>query len=487
MNSPNYIQNWVNGSFTEHRSGKHIEKFNPHDGKLLCYIPDSNVEDIDTAIEIVRPKASRWSETTPVRRGQILSDIVIGLRKHANILAECVAEETGKPPSDATAEVAGAILQGEFWAGEGMRMYGRSLTSGMPNKYSHTIRQPHGIVGLIVPANTPIANIAWKVFPALICGNTVILKASEDAPRVAELFGKICKESGLPDGVLNIVYGYGKFAGAAIVQHRNVSLISFTGSTKVGRWIAEVAGRRLARVSLELGGKNPFIVCDDADLEQAVFWASLSGFSNAGQRCASGSRIFVFENIYNEFLQRFVEKVKRLKLGVSQGDDLGPVINKNQQNNILEAIARASADGGIIHCGGNVPSDPNLKNGYYINPTIIDGLNSDHDVACRELFGPVVTVHPVKNIEDAVRLSNNLDYGLTAAIHTRNVDRAVWFAQRIKAGVANINLGTFGSEPHMPFGGIGESGNGTREPGVEALDVYSEIKNISFLMRQSLI
>jgi aldehyde dehydrogenase (NAD+) len=246
-----------------------------------------------------------------------------------------------------------------------------------------------------------------------------------------------------------------------------------------------VAGKRLARVSLELGGKNPLVVCDDADLEQAVHWAALSAFSNAGQRCAAGSRIIVFGSVYEAFRDKLVAKAQSLKLGVSAGCDLGPVINKRQQQSILAAIETARAEGGRVICGGAATPNPELANGYYIQPTVIEGLPIRAELSCKEVFGPVVTLHMVADMAEALQMANATEYGLTAAIHTRSVDRAMWFAQRVKAGVANVNSGTYGSEPHMPFGGFGASGNGTREPGVEALDVYSELKNISFLVRQN--
>lgn len=481
------IPNWVGGEESRPQGDAWLEKFNPHDGELLCQVADSSAADTRQAIAAAGQAFPAWSELTPVKRGQILADIVAAMKRRADELADCIALETGKPPQDAKGEVGGAILQAEYFAGEGMRLYGRSLTSGTPGKYSHTVRQPRGIAGLIVPANTPIANIAWKTFPALICGNAVVLKAAEDSPRIALLFAQLTKEADLPDGVFNVIQGRGQPAGAALVEDARVAVISFTGSTAVGRWIARIAGERLARVSLELGGKNPFLVCDDADLDQAAHWASLSAFSNAGQRCAAGSRILVFRRVYEAFRDRLVAKAKSLKLGVSAGCDLGPVVNKRQQQNILAAIEVAKTEGGHILCGGSAPSDPDLANGYYIQPTVIEGLSPSAELSCREVFGPVVNLYPVDDLVDALKLANATEYGLTAAIHTRNVDRAMWFAQRVKAGVANINLGTFGSEPHMPFGGFGASGNGTREPGVEALDVYSELKNISFLTRSSLI
>lgn len=288
------IGNWVDGLETRPEGNRWLDRCNPHSGELLYRVADSSARDAQDAIAAAGAAFPGWAELTPVKRGQVLFEIVAGMRRRADELAECIAVETGKPPQDAKGEVAGAILQGEYFAGEGMRLHGRSLTSGTPGKYSHTVRQPRGIAGLIVPANTPIANIAWKTFPALVCGNTVVLKAAEDAPRIALLFAQLGKEAGLPDGVLNVIQGCGQPAGAELVTNPRVAVISFTGSTGVGRWIAEVAGRRLARVSLELGGKNPLVVCDDADLEQAVHWAALSAFSNAGQRCAAGSRLIVF-------------------------------------------------------------------------------------------------------------------------------------------------------------------------------------------------
>jgi len=478
-----HIPNWINGGVAQPSGNTWLDKFNPHNGELLSRVADSNEDDVQNAILAAYEAFPLWAEWTPVKRGQILADLVEGMKRRRDELADCIAVETAKPPADAKGEVGGAILQGEYFAGEGMRLYGRSLTSGMVGKYSHTVRQPHGVAGLIVPANTPIANIAWKVFPALICGNTVVLKAAEDAPHIALLIGQLAKEAGLPDGVLNVVQGSGQRAGAALVTDCRTAVISFTGSTEVGRWIAETAGKRLARVSLELGGKNPFVVCDDADLEQAVHWASLSTFSNAGQRCAASSRIFVFRRVYEEFRNRFITKAKSLKLGVNAGCDLGPVISLRQQQSILRAIENAKAEGGVILCGGGSPSEAVLAKGYYILPTVLEGLKPKAEMSCREIFGPVATLHSVENLNEALNLANESNYGLTAAIHTRSVDRAMWFAQRVRAGVVNINLGTHGSEPHMPFGGFGASGNGTREPGIEALDVYSEIKNISFFIR----
>jgi aldehyde dehydrogenase (NAD+) len=481
------IGNWVQGEERTPCSGAWLDKVEPHTRRLMSRLAASADADVKAAVDAAGRALPGWSSTTPVARGNVLGAWARLMGGRQEDLSALVASETGKPPRDAAGEVGAAIAQGEFFAGEGMRLYARSLTSGMPGKYSHTVRQPRGICALIVPANTPIANIAWKVFPALICGNTAVLKASEDAPAIALAMARLATEAGLPDGVLNIIQGTGDPAGKALVEDPRVAVISFTGSTAVGRWIAQVAGQRLARVSLELGGKNPFVVCDDADLDAAVQWASASAFSNAGQRCAAGSRILVFDGIYDRFVERLTAKARSLKLGIEDGCDLGPVINERQHRTIFAAIERARTQGGRILCGGRSPANGALANGFYVEPTLIDGLPDGADLCQLEIFGPVATLHRVRDLRHALDLANATTYGLTSAIHTRNVDRAMWFAQRVRAGVVNINIGTFGSEPHMPFGGFGASGNGTREPGVEALDVYSELKNISVLVREPLI
>ena len=312
-----------------------------------------------------------------------------------------------------------------------------------------------------------------------------MLKSAEDTPATAALFADVAAAAGLPTGVLNVIHGLGGEAGAALVAHRDVGVVSFTGSTRVGREIQRVAGERFARVSLELGGKNPFVVCDDADLDEAARWAALSAFSNAGQRCASGSRIIVFDGIYERFRDRFVERANALRVGSTDADDFGPVINERQLESILNAVESARGAGASILTGGSRLTTSPLGGGYYIAPTIIENAPADHDVSCAELFGPVATLHRVRDLAEAIAQANNSPYGLTACIHTSNVDRALTFVDRVQAGVAIVNAGTYGSEPHMPFGGWKQSGNGTREPGTEALDVYSQLKDVYLNVRQA--
>lgn len=475
---PKQITNLIHGQQRQAIRSEWFDKLNPANGKLLCRVARSHEDDVSAAVEAARRAQPAWADTPPVQRGMTLHKIVDAMQSHHSEIASTVALETGKSYKDAFGETAGAIALGLFYASEGQRLYGRTTTSGTPHRYAMTIRQPLGVVGLIVPANTPIANVAWKVFPALVCGNTAILKAAEDTPATAWIFGKVATETGLPAGVLNIVQGYGEEAGAPLVAHPDVAVVSFTGSTEVGRMIQRVAGERFARVSLEMGGKNPFVVCDDADLDNAASWAALSAFSNAGQRCASASRIIVFDSVYDQFKDKLVKRTKQLKVGPTDNDDLGPVINSSQLTSMLRAVEQARAKGAIILVGGARLSDAEHRDGFYMSPTIIENVHPHDEISTMELFGPITCLYRVKDFEEALALANDSPFGLTACVHTRNIHRAMEFTQRVQVGVAAVNAGTYGSEPHMPFGGLKQSGNGTREPGTEALDVYSTLKGV---------
>jgi alpha-ketoglutaric semialdehyde dehydrogenase len=474
---PQVVPNWIGGRERAAESGDTFPKLNPHDGREICRVARSREADVRCAVSVAVEAFARWSRETPVKRGDVLYAVADALARRRRELAEIVALETGKSPSSALGETDGAVALGRFMAGEGQRMYGRTTTSGTPDRYASIVRQPIGAAGLIIAANTPIANVAWKVFPALVCGNAAILKAAEDTPLTAWLFAIIAHEAGLPPGALNVIQGYGAEAGEPLVAHPDVAVISFTGSTAVGRRIAQTAGARLARVSLELGGKNPFVVADDADLEAALKWATLSAFSNAGQRCAAGSRLIVFDAVYERFRDALVARARALKVGPTDGDDYGPVINQRQLDNILGCLEAAKREGATVLTGGDRLTDPEHRDGYYLAPTLLEA-SPETAISSTELFGPVATLYRVPDFEAALALANRSPYGLTACIHTASVHRATEFAQRVQAGVAVVNGGTYGSEPHMPFGGVKASGNGSREPGTEALDVYSSLKNI---------
>ena len=475
---PLVVNNWIGGAETAAVAGETFEKRSPHSGEVITSVARSRKEDTERAVNAALAAFDSWADTPGVRRGEILHEIVVALKNSSNLVAEIVAAETGKSFANALGEVNGAIQLGLFYASEGQRLYGRTTTSGVANRFAMTVRQPIGVAGLIIAANTPIANVAWKVFPALVCGNTAVLKAAEDTPITAWLFGKLAKEAGLPDGVLNIVQGFGHEAGQPLVENAQVGVVSFTGSTAVGRQIQQIAGARFARVSLELGGKNPFVVCDDADLENAVKWAALSAFSNAGQRCAAGSRIIVFESVYDKFKTMLVAAAEAQKVGPLDTDDFGPVINEKQLQNMISSVESAKKRGAVILTGGKRLIGEAHKNGFYMAPTLIENVAAEDEISDQEIFGPVAILYKVKNFGDALALANQSNYGLTASIHTKDMHRAHLFLGKVQTGVAICNAGTFGSEPHMPFGGRKNSGNGSREPGTEALNVYSELKDI---------
>src|SRR5262245_40305793 len=361
------------------------------------------------------------------------------MQQHRSALAAIVSRETGKSMKDALGETDAAIEMGFFVAGEGRRFYGRTTTSGVPDRTAMTVRQPMGVAGLIIAANTPIANVAWKAFPALLCGNAAVMKASEDTPCTAWACAVLFQEAGVPPGVYNTVHGFGEEAGAPLVEHEDVAVVSFTGSTSVGRWIATTCGRRLAKVCLELGGKNPFIVCDDADLERAVPLAVGSAFSNAGQRCASGSRMLVFDQIYDRFREQFVAAAEKIAVGNSDSDYYGPVINEEQLNNMLASVERAKKAGATVLTGGFRLADASHCRGFYVAPTILENVSGSDEITQSELFGPITCLYRVHDFEDALAFADASPFGLTAAIQTRDLNRAMAFVQRIRSGVASVN------------------------------------------------
>lgn len=466
------VPNLIDGKAVPAAGGEWLDNRSPATGEVIGRLARSGAADVDAAITAAAAAQPGWAATPPPERGRILRELGILMQRDAERLSALVAAETGKPMKDARGETGGAIEQAHFMAGEGRRLYGRTTTSGVANREVKMLRTPVGVAGLIIAANTPLPNVAWKVFPALICGNGVVLKASEDTPGSAHEVALLALEAGVPPGVFNVVQGLGAEAGQPLVEDPRVALVSFTGSTAVGRMIAATAGQRLAKVCLELGGKNPLVVCDDADLEQAAQTAALSAFSNAGQRCAAGSRIIVFDAVYDRFRELLVERASALKVGSGDDADLGPVINERQLTNMLDRIADAVAKGATVVTGGERLGG-DLAGGYHLAPTIIE--HSD-ELTATELFGPITTLHRVAGFDEAIELANSSPYGLTAAIWTASVHRGQEFVTRIRAGMASVNGPTYGSEPHWPFGGVGDSGTGWREPGTEALDVYSELK-----------
>jgi alpha-ketoglutaric semialdehyde dehydrogenase len=468
------VENVIGGEERAASGGGTFEKLAPASGEPISLVARSSAEDVAAAVAAAEAAQPDWADRPVEERGRILRRLAQLLERDRDPVAAVVSAETGKSPKDAKGETDGAIELGYFIAGEGRRFYGRTMPSATPNRSAMTIRQPLGVAGLIIAANTPIANVAWKVFPALLCGNAVVLKASEDAPETANVFARLAAEAGIPDGVLNVVHGFGEEAGQPLVEDPRVAVVSFTGSTAVGRLIARVAGERLAKVCLELGGKNPLVVCDDANLERSAEAAALSAFSNAGQRCAAGSRLIVFDAVYDRFRELLVERAQAQKVGPDDEHDFGPVINERQLEHMLAAVERAKVAGATVVTGGERLDRP----GFYLAPTVVEGAAADSEISCTELFGPITTLHRVEGFEEALAVANASPYGLTAAIWTASIHRGQEFVRRIVAGGVQVNGPTYGFEPHVPFGGQRDSGTGWREPGTEALDVYSDWKTV---------
>jgi acyl-CoA reductase-like NAD-dependent aldehyde dehydrogenase len=400
------------------------------------------------------------------------------LRANERELGEIVQTETGKPWKNAVAEVGSSADLGAFMEGEGSRFYGKTMTSPIPNRAVRTERSPIGVCAAIMPFNSPLAGVAWKAFPALLCGNAVVAKSHEQTPYTAIAFGKLLKEAGLPSGLYSVVQGLGDEVGPPLVDDPRVGLVSFTGSVPTGKRIQHMVSARpvLAKVCLELGGKNPLVVCDDADVRLAAEHAVASAFIDAGQRCAAGSRIIVFDAVYDAFRDAMLARTAAMKVGSGPQDDCGPVISKQSLDRLLRSVEGAVSRGGRVLTGGHAVKA--LAPGYYMAPTILDNVSHDDELSQQEQFGPITCLYRVKGFDEALALANATSFGLTGAIHTLNSSRIEQFIARYRAGLVSINGPTYGAGPHMPFGGIKNSGNGFREPGTESLDVYCEWKTV---------
>lgn len=475
------IKNYIADEWLDAISGKTFANVNPHNGAEICRVAQSGADDVQLAIAAAKTAQPSWANMTPVTRGDLLRSVALHMMERKEEIASIVAKESGKAVAHALGETQAAIEMGLFISGEGRRNYGKTMGASMPNRQVMTVRQPLGVAALIIASNTPIANVAWKAFPSMFCGNASILKPSEDTPCTAAIFAGICAEVGIPAGVFNVVQGLGAEAGVPLVASHDVDLVSFTGGHETGSVINRIAGERLAKVCMELGGKNALTVCDDADLDNALQWVLASAFSNAGQRCAAGSRIIVFDAIYDVFRDRLVDAVKALKMGVSDQDFLGPVINQRQLDNMQEAVNRARDEGANVLIGGERSRMPEHAGGYYMEPTVVENVSADAAISHDELFGPITCLYRVSHLDEAIALANDSQFGLTSAIHTTNLHRAMEYSNRVQAGVVVVNGGTHGSEPHMGFGGVKNSGTGWREAGLEALDVYSDWKYINLI------
>lgn len=478
MSYPTFVPHWIADVAVTPRETAVFEKRNPANDQVIAQVARGGAAEVAHALSSAAGAAEAWGRMPVPRRGAILGSAAQLLREREQEFGAIIRAETGKPWKNAVAEVASSADLAIFMEGEGSRLYGKTLPSPIPHRTVQTLRSPIGICAAIMPFNSPLAGVAWKAFPALLCGNAVVVKSHEQTPYTAVAFGQLLKDAGLPVGVYGVVQGYGPDAGAPLVQDHRVGVVSFTGSSATGKLIQKMVSERdvLAKVCLELGGKNPFVVCDDADIELAVEWAVQSAFIDAGQRCASGSRILVFEGTYDAFRTAFLARVAKVKVGSGADDDCGPVISRANLDRLVAQVGAAVGRGATLVTGGQPVAS--LAPGYYLQPTVLENVSPQDEISQQELFGPVTCLYRVADFNDAVRLANGTHYGLTGAIHTSSLHRAQEFITRYQGGLVSINGATFGSGPHMPFGGVKNSGNGFREPGTEALDVYTELKTV---------
>jgi len=478
MSYPAQVNHWIDDGEVEAAGGQRFEKRCPIDDRKLACVARGSVADVARAVESATRASAAWGRLPPPARGEVLGRAAALLRAAATEFAAIIRMETGKPLKSAAAEVSASADLALFMQSEGSRFYGRTMTSPIPNRTVRTVRAPIGVCAAIMPFNSPLAGIAWKVFPALLCGNAVVAKSHELTPYTAVAFGRLLKDAGLPAGVFAAIQGSGAEAGAALIEDPRVGIVSFTGSVPTGKLIQKTVSERpvLAKVCLELGGKNPLIVCDDADLELAAEQAVASAFVDAGQRCASGSRIIIFDRVYEPFRALMLTRAAALRIGSGAEDDCGPVISRASLERLQRAVAGAVARGARVAAGGAAVGA--LAPGYYFAPTILEDVDMADEVSQQELFGPLTCLYRVASFDDAIDLANATAYGLTGAIHTFNSNRIEEFIARYRAGLVSINGPTYGAGPHMPFGGVKNSGNGFREPGTEALDVYCEWKTI---------
>jgi len=478
---PAEFKNYIDGQWRDALKGRRFENRNPANWEeVLGTFPDSGAEDIDRAVRSAAAAYDAWRLTPAPKRGEIIKRAGDLLVKYKEDIAREMTREMGKVLLETRGDVQEGIDTAYYAATEGRRLFGHTAPSELPDKFNLSIRQPLGVAGVITPWNFPMAIPTWKIFPALVCGNTVVFKPAEDTPATAVRFVEILLEAGLPEKVIQLVNGYGPSAGMPLVEHPEVKLISFTGSTPVGKLISSLASKDLKRVSLELGGKNAQIVMPDADLDLALDGVLWGAFGTAGQRCTATSRLILHEAIHDKFLAMLIKRAEKLRLGngLDPATEVGPVINQKQFDRILSYLKAGKDEGAKLETGGERYTDGACKNGFFIRPTIFSNVNAEMRIAKEEIFGPVLAVIKIKTLDEAVRVHNNTKYGLSSSLYTRDVNAAFRAIRDIEAGITYINGPTIGAEAHMPFGGVKETGNGHREGGWPVFEFFTEIKTV---------
>ena len=470
-------QNYIDGQWSDSVSGETYTITNPaHKSQVLGRFQRSNNEDAVRAIEAARNALDGWASTPAPQRAAILFKALQLMEARGDELARSITIEEGKPIGDAMGEVKRSMNITEYAAGEGRRMFGNTTPSELPNTVAYTSRRPLGVVGIITPWNFPLAIPAWKIAPALICGNTLVFKPASATPMTAVALTKIFEDAGLPPGVLNLVTGPGGSVGNTIVDHPDVSGVSFTGSTEGGTALYTRATQTLKKVQAEMGGKNAVIVLEDADMDSALGGIVQGAFGSTGQRCTATSRVVVQESVYDAFMTELIERTSKLTVGdgLDPAMDIAPLSSQSQFNTVMEYIGIGAEEGATIAYGGNPRTEGDLDEGYYVEPTIFTNVDTNMRIAQEEIFGPVLTVFKAADLEEAVSITNNVKFGLSSSIYTMDIPQAFRYIDTVETGIVHVNSPTLGGEVHLPFGGMKESGVGTREQGTEAINFFTE-------------
>jgi acyl-CoA reductase-like NAD-dependent aldehyde dehydrogenase len=479
--APRIYKNFINGEWVDSRGGSAYENRNPaNTDELVGMFVSSTSADVDAAVDAAKAAYEKWRLVPAPKRAEILFRAAELLVQRKEELSKDMTREMGKVLAETRGDVQEAIDMTYYMAGEGRRLFGQTTPSELPNKFAMSVRQSIGVCGLITPWNFPMAIPAWKMMPALVSGNTVVLKPAEDTPLSSYNLVQVLAEAGIPSGVVNLVSGDGPNAGAPVSRHSDVPVISFTGSTAVGRLIAQTCAPDFKHCSLEMGGKNIIIVMDDANLDLAVEGAVWGGFGTTGQRCTAASRIAVHKSVYGEFVSRFVERAKALKVGdgLDATKEMGPCINEQQLKTVMEYVEIGKNEGAKLLAGGNRLDSGAHAKGWFHAPTVFGDCAPKMRIAQEEIFGPVVSVIPVSNFDEAITVANGVPYGLSASIYTRDVNKAFQATRDLYTGIVYVNAPTIGAETHLPFGGTKQTGNGHREAAIAAIDFYTEWKTL---------
>lgn len=479
--SARVFKNFINGEWVPSKSGKTHLNHNPaNTDEILGEFPLSTQADVDAAVSAAREACKKWRLVPAPKRAEILFRAAELLLKHKEDFSRDMTREMGKILPETRGDVQEAIDMTYYMAGEGRRLFGQTTPSELPNKFAMSVRQPIGVCGMITPWNFPMAIPSWKTMPALVCGNTVVLKPAEDTPLSCYHLVEVLTEAGIPPGVVNLVSGDGPGTGAPLAKHKDVPVISFTGSTTTGRVIAETCAPEFKHYSLEMGGKNIILVMDDANLDLALDGAIWGGFGTTGQRCTAASRIGVHKSVYKEFASQFAERAVSLKVGngLDSSVQMGPVISEPQLNTVMNYVEVGKQEGAKLLAGGHRLDKGEHAKGWFYEPTIFIDCDPEMRIAQEEIFGPVVSVIPIDSLEQGIAVANGVPYGLSASIYTRNVNRAFAALQDLYTGIVYVNAPTIGAETHLPFGGTKQTGNGHREAAVAAIDFFTEWKSV---------